>query len=79
MLFHSVVWWYIPEAERARITRAIEAAGARATRDAPLAWLRMEGSRLEETELRLRLWPDGDDTHARERVHWHGASVRWLG
>jgi hypothetical protein len=77
VFFHSVVWWYIPEAERARITSAIEAAGARATRDAPVAWLRMEGSRVEETELRLRLWPDGADTHL-ANAHWHGASVRWL-
>jgi hypothetical protein len=78
VLFHSVVWWYIPEAERARITRAMESAGARATRVAPLAWLRMEGLRLEEAELRLRLWPDGEDVLL-ARVHWHGAEVRWLG
>jgi hypothetical protein len=75
VFFHSVVWWYIPDAERARITRAIEAAGARATPDAPIAWLRMEGSRLEEAELRLRHWPDGADTHLAD-VHYHGASVR---
>lgn len=78
VLFHSVVWWYIPEAERARITRAMESAGARATRAAPLAWLRMEGLRLEEAELRLRLWPDGEDALL-ARVHWHGAEVQWLG
>jgi hypothetical protein len=78
VFFHSVVWWYIPETERARITSAIEAAGKQATRDAPVAWLRMEGSRLEETELRLRLWPDGSDRHL-ANAHWHGASVRWLG
>jgi hypothetical protein len=78
VVFHSVVWWYIPEAERARITRAMEAAGERATRAAPLAWLRMEGAVLEEAELRLRLWPDGEDTLL-ARVHWHGAELRWLG
>lgn len=78
VLFHSVVWWYIAEPERARITRAMESAGERATRAAPLAWLRMEGSRLEEAELRLRLWPDGEDVLL-ARVHWHGAEVRWLG
>ncbi|MCX5740680.1 MAG: DUF2332 domain-containing protein [Proteobacteria bacterium] len=77
VLFHSVVWWYIPEAERARITRAMEAAGASATRTAPLAWLRMEGATLEEAELRLRLWPDGEDALL-ARVHWHGAEIRWL-
>lgn len=78
VVFHSVMWWYVPEAERLRIADIMERAGARATRTAPLAWLRMEGMRLEETELRLRLWPDGGDTHL-ANAHWHGASVRWLG
>ncbi len=77
VLFHSVVWWYIPEAERARITHAMESAGANATRTAPLAWLRMEGATLEEAELRVRLWPDGEDALL-ARVHWHGAEIRWL-
>lgn len=78
VLFHSVVWWYVPEAERDRITRWMEAAGARATRDAPLAWLRMEGATVDGAELRLRLWPGNDETHLAD-VHWHGASVRWIG
>lgn len=78
VVFHSVMWWYVPEAERLRVADIMERAGARATRTAPLAWLRMEGTRLEETELRLRLWPDGGDTHL-ANAHWHGASVRWLG
>jgi len=77
VLFHSVVWWYLPEAEQARITRAMEAAGERATRAAPLAWLRMEGATLEGADLRLRLWPDGEDTLL-ARVHWHGAEICWL-
>jgi hypothetical protein len=78
VVFHSVMWWYVPEAERLRIADVMERAGKRASRYAPLAWLRMEGTRLEETELRLRLWPDGTDTHL-ANAHWHGASVRWLG
>jgi hypothetical protein len=78
VLFHSVVWWYVPEAERTRITAHVESAGARATRDAPLAWLRMEGARLDEAELRLRLWPSGDD-RLLAAVHYHGAWVRWIG
>jgi hypothetical protein len=78
LLFHSVMWWYVPEAERARIALVMQAAAARASRDAPLGWLRMEGSRLEETELRLRLWPDGEDALL-ATAHWHGAQVRWEG
>jgi hypothetical protein len=78
VLFHSVVWWYIPEPERDRIARTMEAVSARATAAAPLAWLRMEGARVDEAELRLRLWPNGDDVLL-AGVHYHGASVRWLG
>lgn len=74
---HSVMWSYVPAPERARITAAIEAAGAAARPDAPVAWLRMEGASLEETELRLRLWPGGDDALL-ARAHYHGVRIRWL-
>ncbi|HEY8495033.1 MAG TPA: DUF2332 domain-containing protein [Myxococcota bacterium] len=77
VLFHSVVWWYLPEEERARVDADVRAAGKRATREAPLAWLRMEGARVEEAELRLALWPTGED-QLLARVHWHGAWVAWL-
>ncbi|RIL01589.1 MAG: DUF2332 domain-containing protein [Proteobacteria bacterium] len=77
VLFHSVVWWYVPEAERDRVTRWMESAGARASRAAPLAWLRMEGANIDGAELRLRLWP-GNEEIPLAAVHWHGATVRWL-
>lgn len=78
VLFHSVMWWYVPEEERARITRAMEAAGALARPDAPVAWLRMEGATLDEAEVRLRLWPDGEDVLL-GAAHYHGAWVRFRG
>lgn len=77
LLCHSVMWWYVPEAERAAITRSVEDAGAQATRDAPIAWLRMEGARVEAAELRLRLWPGTEDVQLAS-VHYHGAWVEWL-
>ncbi|MEB2344116.1 MAG: DUF2332 domain-containing protein [Deltaproteobacteria bacterium] len=77
VLFHSVVWWYLSGAERQRIDTDVRAAGARATPGAPLAWLRMEGARLDEAELRLLLWPGGED-RLLARTHWHGAWVHWL-
>jgi hypothetical protein len=78
VVFHSVVWWYLPEQERRRVTATIEAAGALASPEAPLAWLRMEGSDLDFAEIRVRLWPGGEDVllgHTR----YHGQAVRWLG
>ena len=80
VVFHSVVWWYIPKDERERIADVMETAGGSTTREAPLAWLRMEGSDPSPrgAELRLRIWPGGDD-HLLARVHWHGRSIEWLG
>jgi len=72
--FHSVVWPYLSPAERAGVTGLLEAAGERATADAPLAWLRMEGLDLQLAEVRLRRWPGGRD----ERIGWtrfHGQEV----
>jgi hypothetical protein len=77
VVFHSVVWWYVPEPERHRIDADVRAAGTRATAEAPLAWLRMEGVKLDEAELRLLLWPGGED-RLLARVHWHGTWVAWL-
>jgi hypothetical protein len=42
IVYHSVFFQYPPRETRAAITAAIEAAGARATERAPLAWLRFE-------------------------------------
>jgi hypothetical protein len=77
VLFHSVMWMYVPEAERKRIHGLMSDAGARATADAPLAWLRMEGANFDYCEIRLRSWPGGED-RLLGRCHYHGAWVEWL-
>lgn len=77
VLFHSVMWWYVPKPERAKITDTVLAAGARASARAPLAWLRLEGVDADQCELRLRSWPDGTD-RLLARAHYHGAWVEWL-
>jgi len=74
IIMHSVAYQYFPAATQARVTAAIEAAGARE----PLAWLRMEKRPEEEKySLRLRLWPGGED-RLLAWVHPHGREVRWL-
>ena len=40
--------------------------------------VRVTGARLDEAELRLRLWPGGEDVLL-ATAHWHGAWVRWGG
>jgi hypothetical protein len=76
VVFHTVAFVYFPPATQARIVRSLEGAGAAATADAPLAWLRYE---VEEDRftLRLRVWPDGED-RLLAIGHPHGSIVRWL-
>jgi len=75
-VMHSVVLQYLPTAERRMLLARIADAGARATRRAPLAWIRMEPGR-QGCETRCTLWPGG-----RERLlsvsSYHGPPVRWL-
>jgi hypothetical protein len=78
VVFQSVVWWYIPEAERAEIVRLVDEAGTRATPDAPLAWLRLEGANTREAEIRLAFWPGGADALL-GTAHYHGRWVKWAG
>lgn len=75
VLFHSVVWTYLPEDSRNRIRGHLSRAGAVASSDAPLAWLRFELA--DPPELRLTLWPSGEETLL-ARAHPHGTWVRWL-
>jgi hypothetical protein len=58
------------------VTAAIERAGAAATADAPLAWLRMEPGG-DEADVHLRTWPGGADARV-ARSGYHGRPVRWL-
>jgi hypothetical protein len=79
VLFHSVVWQYIAEPTRARITAHIEALGAEATRESPLAWLSFEppiDSIAPRVDVRLRLWP-GEVDVLLGQAHPHGTKVDW--
>ena len=56
--------------------RQIEAASARATADAPLAWLRMEPAG-DHADLQLTIWPGGEERHL-ARAGYHGTPVELL-
>jgi len=77
VLYHSTMWWYVPRDEQERITAAMEAAGARATAERPLAWLRSEPPAIDHVEIRLRLWPGGEDRLLGRAQH-HARWVEWL-
>ena len=78
VLYHSVVWQYLPQATRERIRAAMGAFGAAH----PLAWLALESEgRDAPYALRLTYWPgDGTRTKAKlAEVSPHGVWLNWLG
>jgi hypothetical protein len=77
VVFHSIFWQYLTEDARSDIEDALTDSGRKATSRTPLAWLRMEPEG-DETTVRLRMWPDGDDRVIAE-AGYHGGHVRWLG
>lgn len=77
VVMHSVAFQYFDADSQRRVTARIEAAGERASADAPLAWLRYEQAPEDgRPSLRLRTWPGGEQLLA--WAHPHGRSVHWL-
>jgi hypothetical protein len=78
VVYHSIFWQYLASDGQERARALLEAAGARATERAPLAWLRMEGDGGGPgAALTLTLWPGG--TRVLGRADFHGTWVRWTG
>jgi hypothetical protein len=80
VVFHSVFFQYMPAESQAALVEALAQAGAGASPDAPLAWLRMEppADNPAKMELRVTLWPGGED-RLLAGAHPHGAWVEWAG
>lgn len=78
LIYHSIAFQYFPPGTQARVTAAIEQAGAKATEMTPIGWLRFERSPSEQDPtLRLRIWP-GDEDLLLATCHPHGAHINWL-
>lgn len=79
VLMHSVVWQYLSPEARARIRDAMEAAGARASAERPLAWVMMEPNRdLHRHEMRVQCCPGTAPMQLVALTHAHGAWVEGL-
>ncbi|MEO6248029.1 MAG: DUF2332 family protein [Sphingomicrobium sp.] len=78
LIYHSIAFQYFPPDTQARVTQAIERAGATATAATPIGWLRFERTPDEQDPtLRLRSWPGGDD-RLLATCHPHGSYINWL-
>jgi hypothetical protein len=76
VVYHSVVDEYLPDDVRQTFHRAMAEAGARATPEAPLAWVRVEpADAVRQHAVTLTLWPGGD-TRQLALSGAHGTNVR---
>jgi hypothetical protein len=79
VVYHTVVWPYLPDDVRESAERTIAAAGRRATAEAPLALVAFEGAVDDPAriETHLTLWPGGERTLLAVCSH-HPTTVDWL-
>jgi hypothetical protein len=81
VVMHSVFWQYLGTEAQASIVASLAAAGARATVDAPLAWLRLEPTPTSVPQLWLTTWPaphaEGAETML-ATAGFHAGPVNWL-
>ena len=79
LIYHTIAWQYFPVEVQSRGKAMIEAAGAKATAEAPLAWFGMEPDGNDKgAAMTLRIWPDGITVDL-GRVDFHGRWVDWKG
>jgi hypothetical protein len=81
VLWHSVMWQYLPAADQDAVTSRLEELGATAADTRRLVHLRAEPSRRTEGGdheflVRLRSWPGGDD-RVLGTMAAHGTPVVW--
>jgi len=77
VVFHSIVWQYLPPWTRDQLKATLAAVAPSATRQSPLCWLRMEPAGETHADLRLTVWPGGHETHLAD-VGYHGHDLTWL-
>lgn len=77
VLFHSIMWQYLPRDPQASIIAALGEAGASTA--APVAWLRMEPLDQKDgfATLSLTSWPGGETRHL-ARCDYHGRWIEWI-
>ena len=79
VVMHTIAYQYFPPEVQTRVRARIEAAGAQATDNAPLAWLSFEaasGSVDRRPALDLTIWPGGETTRL-AICQPHGAEIDW--
>lgn len=81
VLWHSVMWQYLPAADKARIAARLDQIGAGASGEAPFAHVAAEPARRtpesrHEFLVVLQLWPGGE-RRVLGKMHPHGVPTTW--
>lgn len=79
LVYHTLVWPYLPDAVREAAEATVAAAGERASAEAPLALLAFESTREDPSliEVHLTEWPGGERRLLARTSH-HPVTVEWL-
>jgi hypothetical protein len=82
VLWHSVMWQYVPRTEQERVVRRLAELGAAATDRSPLAHLFAEPTRRTPTDehrfwVCLEAWPGSGGREFLGRMAPHGVPVTW--
>ncbi|HEY6934684.1 MAG TPA: DUF2332 domain-containing protein [Marmoricola sp.] len=82
VVWHSVMWQYVPGSEQQRARHALHRLGEQATPEQPLARLYAEPLRREAGEehhfwVCLEQWPDSGEREYLGRMRPHGVPVDW--
>ncbi|MEN0001537.1 MAG: DUF2332 family protein [Pseudomonadota bacterium] len=83
VVFHTIMWQYMPTDEQARAAAAIQQAGAAASTNAPLGWVRFEADGEKGSAgLYVTVW-DGTERDGQDmllaRGDFHGRWIEWRG
>lgn len=78
ILYHTIAWQYFPKEKQLEGSALIEAAGERASKSAPLAWVSFEADgEAPGAALTVRIWPGGEKIYL-ARGDFHGRWINWL-
>ncbi|HET7432972.1 MAG TPA: DUF2332 domain-containing protein [Nocardioides sp.] len=82
VVWHSVMWQYVPAEQQARVTGRLAALGAEATEDAPLVHLFAEPTRRDPQDRHrfwvvAETWPGGGEREYLGLMAPHGIPVVW--
>lgn len=74
IVFHSIVWQYLPRATKDAMRATLASEGSQANADRPSAWIRMEPAG-PVADVRITYWPGGIE-HRIAETTYHGMNVR---